>query len=574
MIQFGNIKIEGFCSIAELELNLGNTGITIIRGATGEGKTTILSALVWCLYGKNLKDKASVNTWKKYQTKDYQGTKVEIYWSSNGKVYHIVRCLGYKGEVNGAKGKDRLIYEIEAEEVKNKTKPEIQALIVADLGMSYDLFINSVLFGQGLKRLIQETSNDQKDLFEELFELSYISKAKDIAKERQRKIQETYTEYTTQRHGLVNNITSYEKLISELELLEGKGKRESREILDKKKRLKTEIKSLKARYGEFNVEKLQISERKAYELVSELKDKQTELSREFNDARDKTKISLEEFINELVKLLKAKKFSLALKKVLKVKDAFISTDKLQKALSDCTEKLLEAKDEHYEIGSKLKQANNIFQSITRLESTYDDLKVNNLVKDNSKLVAKYKKAIAKVKDKLSQLDDKYQGVETQMKDYQWLINEPLGNRGIKTFIFESSIDALNQILEGYADILGMSIIFYVDIQGVKKDFKISLVMEGMEVQYAELSGGQKQLVNLALAFAMNEMISQSKGINIVFLDEVFENLSSEYIEVVSGLIQKIYKHKTLFLISHHDSLPIANAHTLNVTRVKGISQYQ
>ena len=46
MIQFGNIIIEGFCSIPYLELNLGSRGITIIRGATGEGKTTILSALV------------------------------------------------------------------------------------------------------------------------------------------------------------------------------------------------------------------------------------------------------------------------------------------------------------------------------------------------------------------------------------------------------------------------------------------------------------------------------------------------------------------------------------------------
>lgn len=44
MIQFGNIIIEGFCSIPYLELNLGLRGITVIRGATGEGKTTILSA--------------------------------------------------------------------------------------------------------------------------------------------------------------------------------------------------------------------------------------------------------------------------------------------------------------------------------------------------------------------------------------------------------------------------------------------------------------------------------------------------------------------------------------------------
>lgn len=42
--------------------------------------------------------------------------------------------------------------------------------------------MNSILFGQGMKRLIQESSSDKKDLFEEIFELEYISKARDIAK--------------------------------------------------------------------------------------------------------------------------------------------------------------------------------------------------------------------------------------------------------------------------------------------------------------------------------------------------------------------------------------------------------
>lgn len=105
MIQFGNIIIEGFCSIPYLELNLGLRGITVIRGATGEGKTTILSALVWAVYGKNIKGKSDVNTWEKYRQKNYQGTKVEIYFSKSGKIHKITRCLKYKGEVNGARVK-------------------------------------------------------------------------------------------------------------------------------------------------------------------------------------------------------------------------------------------------------------------------------------------------------------------------------------------------------------------------------------------------------------------------------------------------------------------------------------
>ena len=73
---------------------------------------------------------------------------------------------------------------------------------------------------------------------------------------------------------------------------------------------------------------------------------------------------------------------------------------------------------------------------------------------------------------------------------------------------------------------------------------------------------------------MNALIAQAHGTNIAFLDEVFESLSEDNIEVVIGLIRKIYQDKTLFLITHQESLPIPNARVLRVKYVKGISQYE
>ena len=108
----------------------------------------------------------------------------------------------------------------------------------------------------------------------------------------------------------------------------------------------------------------------------------------------------------------------------------------------------------------------------------------------------------------------------------------------------------------------------------RKDFKTLISMEGQTVEYEDLSGGQKQLVNLAMAFSMNTLIGQAQGVNIAFLDEVFESLSSDNIEVVVGLIRKVYKDKTLFLITHQDSLPIPNSRVLRVKRIKGISRYE
>ena len=185
MIEFNKIYIEGFCSITSLEMPLNTQKITIVRGPNGYGKSNFLSAIVWALYGNNLKGISDVNTWKKFRTKDYKGTKIELYFKpGDGKIHKIIRCLEYKGEVEGAKGNNRLIYLIDAEPVKDKTKVQIQALIDKNLGMSYNLFINSIMFGQGMKRLIQESGSDKKNLFEEIFSLNYITKAKKIAQDK------------------------------------------------------------------------------------------------------------------------------------------------------------------------------------------------------------------------------------------------------------------------------------------------------------------------------------------------------------------------------------------------------
>ena len=190
MITFKSVHIEGFCSIPKLELNLNTSGITVIRGANGLGKSTIFSAIVWAIYGKNLKGNSDVNTWKKYRNTEYNGTKVELYFSDQiGHTHKIIRCLDYKGEVEGAKGGNRLIYLIDADSIPEKSKPQIQAKIVQSVGMSYSLFLNSVMFGQGLKRLVNESGAEQKNIFEELLDLEYLTQAKNIAYEQYKELE-------------------------------------------------------------------------------------------------------------------------------------------------------------------------------------------------------------------------------------------------------------------------------------------------------------------------------------------------------------------------------------------------
>lgn len=570
MIQFGNIIIEGFCSIPYIELNLGSKGITVIRGATGEGKTTILSALVWGAYGKNLKGKSDVNTWEKYRPKNYNGTKVEIYFGKDGKTHKITRCLKYKGEVNGAKGKDRLIYEIDAVEVSEKDKGEIQALINADLGMSYSLFMNSILFGQGMKRLIQESSSYKKDLFEEIFELEYISKARDIAKGYYTEALREYNEISQKYSSSKEKKQSIQRMLDDLKKQANHVKNDlsSRvKVLEKKLSLLVKAKK-ENELKETVTYKNHIEQR-----IQEARDNQKELLNKINDAKKKTRVSLEEFIGVIIKLLKRGDIKNSLKRLMEVKKAFGDIERLQDKCSKLADKISNYRDKLEELRDQEYEANKVQRDIDLTHVEIKKLLSEKRAGVNLGLIKKYKTQLSTLSDKLQSIESEMEEKRAKVDNYKWVMDDPLGNRGIKAFLFESSLDILNETLESYSEVLGFSILFYVDIQGVKKDFNTQIIMDGIEVSYEELSGGQKTLVNIAMAFAMNEVMTKAKGINIAFLDEVFENLSSEYVDLVIGLIRKIYKDKTLYLISHHESLPIPNARVLTVTREMGLSQY-
>ena len=570
MIQFGNIIIEGFCSIPYLELNLGSKGITVIRGATGEGKTTILSALVWGAYGKNLKGKSDVNTWEKYRPKNYNGTKVEIYFGKDGKTHKITRCLKYKGEVNGAKGKDRLIYEIDAVEVSEKNRGEIQALINADLGMSYSLFMNSILFGQGMKRLIQESSSDQKDLFEEIFELEYISKARDIAKGYYMEALREYNEISQKYSSSKEKKQSIQRMLDDLKKQANHVKNDlsSRvKVLEKKLSLLAKAKK------ENELKETVTYKNRIEQRIQEARDNQKELLNKINDAKKKTRVSLEEFIGVIIKLLKRGDIKNSLKRLMEVKKAFGDIERLQDKCSKLADKISNYRDKLEELRDQEYEANKVQRDIDSTHVEIKKLLSEKRAGVNLGLIKKYKTQLSTISDKLQSIESEMEEKRAKVDNYKWVMDDPLGNRGIKAFLFESSLDILNETLESYSEVLGFSILFYVDIQGVKKDFNTQIIMDGIEVSYEELSGGQKTLVNIAMAFAMNEVMTKAKGINIAFLDEVFENLSSEYVDIVIGLIRKIYKDKTLYLISHQESLPIPNARVLTVTREMGLSQY-
>ena len=418
MIQFGNIIIEGFCSIPYLELNLGSRGITIIRGATGEGKTTILSALVWAVYGKNIKGKSDVNTWEKYRQKNYQGTKVEVYFSKCGKIHKITRCL--------------------------KNKNDIQALIVADLGMSYDLFMNSIMFGQGMKRLIQESPSDKKDLFEEIFELGYISKAREIAKGYYTKSLEEYNDIHQKYYSIKEKRQSVQRMLDDLK---EQAKHIKTDISSKIRSLEKKL-SMLAKAKKSNELKDTVTQKNLIEQkIQEAKDSQRELLNRINDARSKTKVSLEEFIGIIIKLLKKGDIKNSLKRLMDVKKAFGDIEKFQDKYSRISDSISSYRDQLEDIKDKEYESKKVQRDIDNIEAEIKNLSSEKKTGVNVSLIKKYKEQLSTLTDKLSDIENQMEEKKVVVDNYKWVMDDPLGNRGIKAFLFESSLDILIHILK-------------------------------------------------------------------------------------------------------------------------------
>lgn len=567
MLTFTTMNVVGFCSIENLHIPLNPSCTILIKAPNGKGKSTILSALVWAIYGKNLKGVSEVTTWEKVRPKDYQGVMVEVFFQKGEHIYKIIRCQKCNIVLeDGAKGKDRLILMKDNEVVNVKGKNKLQDAINAELGLSYTLFMNSIMFGQGIKRLIQESNSDKKKIFEEVFDLEFLNIAKGIAMQDKNNLLAQANEVEHQsallKKELEANKEAYfdlrdrekgfkEKIKSERRELKKDREDLTKQLIKKQQQLKDEVeKSLKVKI------------KKHTDYVDVLKSK-------IKYNRIVSGVSLPDFVKKLKIQLDKGHYKRAKESVDIIYKAIINSDKLQEEYEDALGRLDELRTTNEKYKRLQKECDDIASDIADIDGELEKLKQEKL----KVMSPKYKEKLKEIRKTLRKVDEDYHNKELELENYNWLINDPLGNNGIKAYLFDSSLDMLNRTLDKYSQVLGFRIEFNIDLGTARKEFFTLIERDGQIIDYDELSGGEKQLVCVAMAFAMNESLTMSKGINLAFLDEVFESLSSDNVEVVTSLIRHTFADKTLFLITHLDSLPLSNTKILQVEKVNGLSSY-
>ena len=220
MILFKKIKWKNFLSAGNQfnEIILNEKPMTIIVGKNGAGKSSIIDALTYGLFGKSFKKLTNSQLINSINQKDMM---VEIFFSIGKREYHIKRGLKPKVFEIYCDGK-LLDQDAAARDYQKYLETTI-------LKLNYKSFTQIVVLGSGsFVPFMQLTSNDRRIIIEDILDIQIFSVMKSLLKERMSevntdlnntKMTKGHTETQIELHEkyIKDMAVSKEKVISEIE---------------------------------------------------------------------------------------------------------------------------------------------------------------------------------------------------------------------------------------------------------------------------------------------------------------------------------------------------------------------
>lgn len=620
-----SLKLEGFGSYANpVTFKFDKTGLFCITGVNGAGKSTIFSALYWALYKKTLSGWTNdkLQTFKWLRGKEYQGTRVMVSFNAGGNKYVVVRHLNFKGLTYGVEGGDSFMIfckpltdkaPISKDDMVGSElyKNDQQAYLNKVLGIDHNTFINSVVFGQKMNRLIGASPTEKRELFEVLFGIDFIDAAKEKADLRKSELEKQIESATTQVDTINNTLTNKR---AEWERLQGI---QERYETDKKERLaaiKKEYDLSKEKYNSLGEKLYELEQAQAkksnkkngviYDVAAlrTLAEGEQEKLEEAKEKVRKQKINIRD-IDSLIQGFENKNVRLASdlrsvkancttcgaplkpENVAKVKkniqaeieandksilDNQFQREKVVKALAqyevgvqvsttafdDAYNAWQEAKEHEkasvdtlqIDIDKITTQMEHIKEGLIRIKERHKAEKEKPLPELNmDKLEESINSLSAEVKSQLESI----QPFKDDLERVNWWIKKGFGANGIKAQIISAMFHKLNEFAANYSPYFGYGVKFWIDLSKASKPFMTTIYRGEKEIPYENMSGGQKQRVDVCLAFAMYDLVSYDTKFNLMVLDEFSEGLDGEGVEMVNEVITKAAETKAVYIVSHN-----------------------
>ena len=572
MIIFRRLSFTNFLSVGNhsVTVDLDNTKTTLIHGTNGSGKSTILDALTYSLFGKSFR---GVNLGQLINTQNKKGLLVECEFSI-GKNEFLVR-RGQKPKVFETY-KNGEIIDSKAADKDN------QAYLEANiLKLSYKSFTQIVILGSSnFIPFMQLNSAGRRECVEDFLDIGVFSTMAVMAKERLRGLKDQMNTHKGDMSNLEYKIDIQRDRISELqgnteELING---------------LKEEIASVE--------KELEISENKLeYELSMEEKLLGVIKARKSDDPvgrANQFNTVIIKLNNKIERLRKEHKFfdneecptcgqgiEFALKTA--------HQGNIQKDINECTEAVQKAHDKLKVINSNLDEIEKHQNKIADVQQRTFEL--NTQIKSYKQTVATRMAQIIKIEDdtgsidkeegKLEvmegELDDMKDRLHMMMREIEshQIVTDLLKDSGIKTQVVKKYLPAMNKFIRHYLGELDFPIHFQLDSEFNEQ---VHSPMH-QDFSYQSFSEGQKGRIDLALMLTWREIgrLKNSVSTNLLILDEVFSSsLDDVGKECLLTLLRyRLPDNQRVLVVDHtlSDAFKDKFDHCVEVTRTNGFSNY-
>jgi DNA repair exonuclease SbcCD ATPase subunit len=545
MITFKTLKWKNFLSTGNnwCDLNFQEAKTTLVVGQNGAGKSTMLDALSFALFGRAHRNISKAQLVNSINNK---GTVVEVTFNVLGSDFKIIRGIKpNKFEI--WRGETMLNQDSHAKEYQKILEQNI-------LKLNHKSFHQIVVLGSSsFIPFMQLSAQNRRDVIEDLLDINVFSKMNSILKEKSSILKDNLKDVEHKTEVIKTKIEAQKKYIKDIKAINEEQKEEKLELIkDYRNEIKTlnESNSKLSTFVEANLSTAEDDKQKAQTRIAEL----TQFKAKFNA--------------DIKKLVKDVKF-------------FEQNDECPTCTQPITKKtkekhILDGKTKAQELNEALQTAEDSLGRRNELLASAEEqigkcVIAQSEMHGNNQSIDNFQKAIDRTQGELdniskgsdiaaanTELDELKENsnelieqrlILSEQQNYNSVMTQMLRDTGIKTKIVKQYLPVINKLVNQYLQILDFFVSFNLDEhfqETIRSRFRDNFT-------YDSFSEGEKQRIDLALLFTWRQIAKMKNSVatNLLLLDETFD--SSLDLDGVDNLMKIIYslgEDTNVFVISH------------------------
>jgi len=545
MIVFKRISYCNFLSAGNnpIEIQLNQAKSTLIVGHNGAGKSSMLDALSFALFGKPHR---AVSKAQLINSVNLKKTLVEVEFNTAGHDFKIIR--GIKPNVFEIWQDGKMIDQ-------SASVRDYQRFLEQNiLKLNHKSFHQIVVLGSSsFIPFMQLSTNHRREVIEDLLDINIFSKMKSILKDRVSIARSQQKDAKSQLDVYKGKYDYQKKYIDKMESLNDAAKASNDEsIVD----LEGEIALLIQQGLEFTENVSKYPE----DLISQsqdLDDLGRDLMKQQGEVNQKIATLVEEHLfymnndscptcsQDLTRELKDDRIQAIKSSAQTLNDSKHAIENNMRAGRENHDKVLKSIDELRTLKSDMAR---VQQDIEMRQETIEELNKTKTQHDLTDAYDELKDLQTKADECRDQLDE-----FNEKSMYNDVVSEMLKDSGIRTKVIREYLPVMNTLINNYLQTLDFFVSFTLD-----DSFSETIRSRHRDkFTYANFSEGEKQRIDLALLFAWRQIakMKNSTNTNLLILDETFDSsLDTDGVDNLMKILRNLDNDTNTFVISHKPDL--------------------